>query len=384
MDIACGQNFQGQNVDCSQNPPLQMFLVPFINRFVNAFLRESLAKNVTHPRIVKLKKGIFYLSSMSRYYELFLQDMTQAAPVDIDVGGVPTPVFNVNYMPDVASGNIIQGNVDLRVLKLYISGLTYHILSMMGLIRDPIGDFAGNVVSPGSTLQGVYKQILPDLGAAATATTAAVPPKVPQNVQQACEDQLGNTIQKTYFTRSCLFFSIGGGFGERPGYIVNYTANTTTQNPPITRGRIVWNNVNQLASTQIFISTFDKNGFDTEFTLQSTNVIHIRDIITNQFQSWNVTEPGVVVTNQYVQFTVAHTDGAWVPQDNQECRIFLMSRGQTIPTHRDELTSEIKGFTTQLGGIKKKQNKSSKRKKQKHSNKRFRFSKRRYSRRKRM
>ena len=60
-----------------------------------------------------------------------------------------------------------------------------------------------------------------------------------------------------------------------------------------------------------------------------------------------------------------------------------MSRGQTLPTYQDELTSEIKNFTVQLGGRKKGQNKS-KQKKQKYSNKRFRFSKRRYSRRKRM
>jgi hypothetical protein len=61
-----------------------------------------------------------------------------------------------------------------------------------------------------------------------------------------------------------------------------------------------------------------------------------------------------------------------------------MSRGQTLPTYQDELTSEIKNFTIQLGGRKKGQNKSSKRKKQKYSNKRFRFLKRRYSRRRRM
>ena len=80
MDIACGVNFAGQNVDCSTNPPLQRFLVPFINSFVNALLQESLVKNVAPNRILKLKKGIFYLSSISQYYDLFLQNMTQAAP----------------------------------------------------------------------------------------------------------------------------------------------------------------------------------------------------------------------------------------------------------------------------------------------------------------
>jgi len=370
IDIACGVNFTGQNVDCSTNPPLQRFLVPFINGFVNALLQESLARNVAPSRIVKLKKGIFYLSSISRYYDLFLQYMTQAAPVNIDVGGVPTPVFNVDYLPDaiVGGGNIIQGNVDLRVVKLYIAGLTYHTLSMMGWLRERIEDFYGNVISPGSTLQGVYQTILP---------------VVPPNIAQACVRQLGNTIQKTYFTRSFLFFSVGGDLGQMPGYITSYTANTTTQNPPIPQGHIVWNNIDPLASTQIFISTFDKNGFDTEFILQSTDVIQIRDIITNQTQNWQVTQPPTVVSDHYVQFTVAHTGGEWIPRNDQECKVFLMSRDQTLPTHQDELTSEIKNFTTQLGGRKKGQNKS-KRKKQKYSNKRFRFSKRRYSRRKRM
>lgn len=370
IDIACGVNFEGQNVDCSTNPPLQRFLVPFINSFVNALLQESLAKGVTHSRVVKLKKGIFYLSSIPRYYDLFLQEMTQVAPVNIDVGGVPTPVFNVNYLPDAIAGggNIIQGNVDLRVVKLYIAGLTYHALSMMGWLRERIEDFYGNVISPGSTLQGVYQTILP---------------VVPPNIAQACVQQLKNTIQKIYFTRSFLFFSIGGELGQMPGYITSYAANTTTQNPPIPRGHIVWNNVNPLASTQIFISTFDKNGFDIEVILQSTDVIQIRDITTSQSQSWQVTQQPAVVSDQYVQFTVAHTGGEWIPQNGQECKVFLMSRGQTLPTYQDELTSEIKNFTIRLGGRKKGQNKS-KRKKQKYSNKRFRFLKRRYSRRKRM
>jgi hypothetical protein len=369
IDIVCGVNFTGQYVDCSTNPPLQRFLVPFINSFVNTLLQESLAKGVIHSRVVKLKKGIFYLSSIPRYYDLFLQEMTQVAPVNIDVGGVPTPVFNVNYLPDVAGGgNIIQGNVDLRVVKLYIAGLTYHALSMMGWLRNRIEDFYGNVISPGSTLQGVYQTILP---------------VVPPNIAQACVQQLGNTIQKTYFTRSILFFSLGGELGQMPGYITSYAANTTTQNPPIPRGHIVWNNVDPLASTQIFISTFDKNSFDTEFILQSTDVVQIRDITTSQSQSWQVTQPPAVVSDHYVQFTVTHTGGAWIPQNSQECKVFLMSRGQTLPTYQDELTSEIKKFTTQLGGRKKRQNKS-KRKKQKFSNKKYRFSKRRYSRRRRI
>jgi hypothetical protein len=361
-DIGCGVNFTGQNVDCSTNPPLQRFLVPFINRFVNAFFQESLARNVAMNRILKLKKGIFYLSSISRYYDLFLENMTHVAPVNIDVGGVSTPVFNVNYLPDIASGNIIQGNIDLRVVKLYIAGLTYHALSMMGWLIERSEDFYGNVISPGSTLQGVYQTILP---------------VVPPNIAQACVQQLGNTIQKTYFTRSILFFSGGGEFGQMPGYIASYTANTMTQNPPIPRGHIVWNNVDHpLASTQIFISTFDKNGFDTEIILQSADVIQIRDIATSQSQSWQVTQPPTIVSDHYVQFIVTHTGGAWIPQNSQECKVFLMSRGQTLPTYQDELTSEIKNFTTQLGGRKKRQNKSKRKK--------YKFSKRRYSRRRRM
>jgi len=372
IDIACGVNFTGQNVDCGRNPPLQGFLVPFINRFVNAFLRESLGKDVAPARVVKIKKGIFYLSSIPRYYDLFLQYMTQAAPVNIDVGGVPTPVFNVDYLPNAREDggeNIIQGNVDLRIVKLYVASLTYHILSMMGWLKDPIGDDAGNVLFPGSTLQGIYQSILP-----------AVPP----NIEQACVQQLETTMQKTYFTRGFLFFSIGGEFGQRPGYITNYIANTTTQNPPIPGGHIVWNNVNLIASTQLFISTFDKLGFDTELILQSTVVIRIRSIATNQFQEWQVTQqPPIVVSDQYVQFNVAHTSGTWIPQNNEECNVFLMSHNQTLPTSRDELTSEIKNFTIQIGGRKKGQNKS-KRKKQKKSNKKLGFSKRRYSRRRRI
>jgi hypothetical protein len=367
-DIICSVDFRDQNVDCSINPPLQQFLVAFINRFLNTLLKESLAKrSVTAMNVVRLKKGIFYLSSSPHYYDLFLEYMTQLEPINIDVDGVATPVFNVDYLPDVQAqiGNIIQGNVDIRVIKLYASSLSYHMLSMMRWIKDPIGDFYGNILSRGSTLQGVYKRILPV--------------NVPQTVEQACIQQLGNTIQKIYFTRGVLFFSLGGGFDQRPGYVTSYTANMMTQSPPISQGHIVWNNVNPLLSTQIFISTFDKSGYDTEFILQSTNVIRIRDLPSNQFQDWQVTQPPQVVSDQYVQFTVTLIDGTWIPQNNQECKVFLMSPGQTVPTYRDELTSEIKQFTLQLGGKKKIQNKS-KRKKQKLSNKKFGFLKRRYSR----
>lgn len=357
-DIVCGVNFTGQNVDCSINPPLQQFLVPFINRFLNTLLQESLAKrSVTAMKVVKLKKGIFYLSSSSQYYDLFFQHMTQATPVTIDVGGNPTPVFNVDYLPDVQApiGNIIQGNVDIRVVKLYVSSLSYHMLSMMGWIKDPIGDFYGNVISPGSTLQGVYTRILPV--------------NAPQNVQQACIQQLGNTMQKIYFTRGVLFFSLGGGFDQRPGYVTNYIVNTTTQNPAIPQGHIVWNNADSLASTQIFMSTFDKNGIDVEFILQSTNVIRIRSVTHGEFQNWQVTGEPNVVTDQYVQFTVTLTDGVWRPQNNQECRVFLMSPGQTLPTYRDELTEEIKGFTIQIGGAKKIKNKSKRNKSRRNKSK---------------
>lgn len=379
-DIVCGVNFTGQNVDCSTNPPLQQFLVPFINRFLNTFLQESLAKSsVTAMKVVKLKKGIFYLSSSSQYYDLFFEYMTQVQPVNIDVGGVPTPVFNVDYLPDVKApiGNMIQGNIDIRVLKLYVSSISYHMLSMMGWIRDPIGDFYGNVTSGGSILHGVYTRILPDNS------------KVPLNVQQACIDdkQLGNTIQKIYFTRGVLFFSLGGGFDQKPGYTTNYIANTTTQNTPIPKSHIVWNNSDSLASTQIFISVFNKNGDDIEFILQSTNVIRIRDLKSNEFQNWQVTQPAEVVSDQYVQFTVTLTDGTWKPQNNEECRVFLMSPGQTLPTYRDELTEEIKGFTIQIGGRKKLQRKSKRNKqrnKQKKSNKKNTISKRSYFRRRRI
>jgi hypothetical protein len=291
--------------------------------------------------------------------------MTQATPVNID--GVPTPIFNVNYLPDVPTGNIIQGNIDLRVVRLYVSFISYHMAALMGWLKDPIGDMHGNILSPGSTLNGVYQRVLPDNA------------KVPQNVQQACVDQLENTIQKLYFTRGILFFSIGGDFDERPGFITNYNANIETQNPPISSGHIVWNNRDLLASSQIFISTFDKNGFDIELILQSTDVIRIRSIVTTEFQNWHVTGK-TVVSDQYVQFTVALTDGTWRPRQNEECRVFLMSPGQTVPTYRDELTSEIKQFTTNVGGRKKRQNKS-KRKKQKFSNKKSKLKRRQYSRR---
>jgi len=360
-DIICGREFNGQIVAClPPNQELKTYLAGFINLFVNTLIRESGngKRSCTPDNIWRLKRTIFVICSTLRFYTLFATYMNEMP--NVDVGGVMTPLFNMNYIPNLNQPfklTIIADDgmrIDCKILHLFVGGLAYHMLATVGWLREP------HPGSRGVTLNGFYTLFLPD-------NTL-----VPQNVRNACDHTIGTSIQKEYVTRSVLFFGIGGAGNTRqdelrrlPGHITTYVANTDTLNPPIPESNIVWNDANQISSNMIFLSYKDQSGTDIEFILQSVTggTLLIRDMMNPvvNFQEWRITDE-VVVTDNYVQYTVVLTQGQWQVPNGTTCQLIIMRPGQTVPTINDELSHQITNFTRQIGGVKKRRNKSKRRK----------------------
>jgi hypothetical protein len=367
-DIICGPDFNGQTVAClPPNQELKIYLAGFINLFVNTLLRESgiRKQSCTPVNIWRLKRTIFVICSTLRFYTMFANYMNEMPNVDVD--GVRTPLFNMNYIQNLnqpfkltisADDGML---IDCKILHLFVGGLAYHMLATVGWLREP------HPGSPGVTLNGFYTLFLPD-------NTL-----VPQNVINACEHTIGTSIQKAYVTHSVLFFGIGSGTGtiedelrRRPGHITTYVANTDTRNPPIPESNIVWNNANQIESNMIFLSYKDQSGTDIEIILQSVTggTLLIRDMMNPvNFQEWQIADVDVVA-DHYVQYTVRLTQGQWQVPNGTTCQLIIMRPGQTVPTINDELSHQITNFTRQIGGVKKRQNKS-KRRKNNRSNKKI-------------
>jgi hypothetical protein len=366
-DINCGPNFNGQNVACSPpNRMLKTYLAAFINFFVNALLSESgyRKSSCTPDNIQRLKKTMFVICSTIRFYTMFATYLQQMPSIDVD--GVMTPLFNLDYIPNPLPPfqlSILSDDgtlLDCKILHLFVGGLAYHMLATVGWLREPHPGFRG------VTLRGIYTTFLPRDAL------------VPLNVRDACLETIKTSIQKEYVTLSVLFFGIGGGGSARdelsrsPGYITTYVANTDTINPPIPASNIVWNNANQLSSSMIFLSCIDQSGTDIEFLLQAVmgGTIIIRDMLNPvNFQEWQIIAVDVL-TDQHVQYAVVLNQGQWQAPNGQMCQLVIMRPGQTVPTINDELSHQITNFTRQIGGVKK-QNKS-KRRKQKRSNKKSR------------
>jgi hypothetical protein len=77
-----------------------------------------------------------------------------------------------------------------------------------------------------------------------------------------------------------------------------------------------------------------------------------------------------VVTNEYVQYSVFSPKGQWQVPNGTMCQLIIIGPEQTVPTITDELYHQITNCTRQIGGVKKRQNKS-KRRRQKRSNKKI-------------
>lgn len=373
-DIVCGREFNGQNVAClPPNQELKIYLAGFINLFVNTLLRESGngKRSCTPVNIWRLKRTIFVICSTLRFYTMFATYMNEMP--NVDVGGVLTPLFNMNYIPNLNQPfklTIFADDgmrIDCKILHLFVGGLAYHMLATVGWLREP------HPGSRGVKLNGFYTLFLPSDAL------------VPQNVINACDHTIGTSIQKAYVTRSVLFFGIGSGTGtiedelkRRPGHITTYVANTDTLNPPIPESNIVWNNAIQITSNMIFLSYKDQSGTDIEIILQPVTggTLLIRDMMNPvNFQEWQIADVDVVA-DHYVQYTVVWRQGQWQVPNGTMCQLIIMRPGQTVPTINDELSHQITNFTRQIGGVKKRQNKS-KRRKNNRSNKKIKSRRRR-------
>lgn len=365
-DIICGIEFNGQIVAClPPNQELKTYLAGFINLFVNTLIHESGngKRSCTPDNIWRLKRTIFVICSTLRFYTMFATYMNEMP--NVDVGGVMTPLFNMNYIPNLNQPfklTIIADDgmrIDCKILHLFVGGLAYHMLATVRWLREP------HPGSRGVTLSGFYTLLLPSDAL------------VPQNVRDACDRTIGTSIQKEYVTRSVLFFGIGTGTIEnelrrRPGYITTYVANTDTRNPTIPVSNIVWNDANQISSNMIFLSYKNQSGDDIETILQSVTggTLLIRDMMNpDNLQEWQIADEEVV-TNHFVQYVVVLTQGQWQVPNGTTCQLIIMRPGQTVPTINDELSHQITNFTRQIGGVKKRRNKS-KRRKNNRSNKKI-------------
>ena len=365
-DIICGPDFNGQNVACSPpNQRLKIYVAAFINLFVNSLLIESgyRKESCTPVNKKRLKQTMFVICSTVRFYTMFATYMQEMPSINVD--GVRTSLFNLNYIPPTPNFQFDAGTrIDCKILHLFVGGLAYHMLATVGWLREP------HPGSPGVTLNGFYANFLPSDAL------------VPQNVRDACYHTIGTSIQKAYVTHSVLFFGIGSGTGttedelrRRPGHITTYVANTAILNPPIPESNIVWNNANQILSNMIFLSYKDQSGADIEIILRSVQSVMggtllIRDMMNpDNFQAWQIYNVEVA-TDNYVQYSVFVTGGQWQVPNGTTCQIIIIGPEQTVPTITDELYHQITNFTRQLGGVKR-QNKSKRRRKNNRSNKKI-------------
>lgn len=383
-DIICGGDFTGQNVDCSPpNNYFKAYLTLFINTSVNDLLLGNAARlgfqspivNVA-DRVCRLKQESFKICLNVDYYTRFQAYMNQA----MTVGGVS--FFNLDYIPLLQQPSItVDGSIiDCKILHLFISGLTIFLASSAGWL-----DIKQVLEYIETGRSRIYMNILP--------MDRLIPPGITQalfRVQPPSYKDI-RSIQKLYTMVAYNFFTYGGAIdvpallGRNVGITRTYRANTTTVVPP-SQNQIVWNNADQSLSTNIHLSSYDETNTDIGFLLED-GVQHGRLIIRHQdnpavvFQEWAINNVSSVA-DQYVTYQVTPINFTRQAVNNQVCEIVIWKHRQSVPDQTDYQRRRFLDSARNIGGRKKRQNKS--RNKQKNSNKKFRFSKRRYSRRRRM
>ena len=387
-DIICGPDFNGQNVACSPGDFFNMYLVGFINVFVNDVL-QNFTQMLIYPqyyeKILRLKQQMFKICVNVRYYTMFATYMQQRMPT-VDIGGHIIPIFDLDYIQDPPRPTVTAADgtvIDCKILHLFIGGLAINMMSMLGWLPD-------------LTLEHmpIYLSIFPDEDL------------IGEDINSAFMDEMRkkkseiNSIRLLYAVTSSNFFSVGGGgsviqeLGRgldatspgSPGFTRTYVADTMMTAPPVPafsdpalnfpKNRIIWNSRNQVKSTVIYVSCFDESNTDIEFLLRDGvkgGTLRICDPTNPEinFQEWHINGDGIGgVLDKYVQYKVQPMGGnGWQAQNGQMCRLIIMKSSQTVPTPYDDLRRQIIEATRQ-GGVKR-QNKS-KRRRQKKSNKKSR------------
>lgn len=412
-DIVCGRDYNGQNVDCSDDIFFRNYLKDFINVFVKKVINElrvipRLRKLPNVDELLEFKKRIFKLCLDVAHYDMFDGFMKTRA-TRVEFGPTSHSIYDMYYVddtlvngPQVPLGVIngvqvpvltIQGQQrDCRVVNLYTSGLIMYMLGQFGWIRNyPLDRIPS------------YTQYFPNSEDLADEYEGRALPDI--------EPLRGEAPIPTPFDEIALLiidFFMSGGRGvaknfkmaadsardQRPvAPTLTYVANAFTTFPPVPdfsgnppKGALIWNNADQLISTSIFLSVLQNDGHESSFLLGhdgTTRVIelHISDIENpSNFQSWNV-ESVTGVANQYLAFEVklARTNG-WKARDGSACNVTILKDGQRYPEPSDVFADKVRAATR--GGAKKRN--KSKRRNQKKSNKKNRHhNRKRLSRRKR-
>jgi hypothetical protein len=115
----------------------------------------------------------------------------------------------------------------------------------------------------------------------------------------------------------------------------NYRSQTSSFGPPITNGRIEWDNATQTAATTIYVSHIDDLGNDVEVLLallQIGDIILLQDQSANgNYQSWTVTSVTPVLT-QYVAYGVTLNTSTYIFPDNHQMLLIVAAVGSTGAT----------------------------------------------------
>lgn len=115
--------------------------------------------------------------------------------------------------------------------------------------------------------------------------------------------------------------------------VFNYKATTTSQAPPVSSGRIEWNNATQASSTQIFVSHIDDNGDDIEVILGALPTgykILIQDQAnSSNYQQWTITSVSVAVGAQ-ITYGVSLVNSTHSFSNNDPILLITLSANQNL------------------------------------------------------
>jgi hypothetical protein len=420
-DIVCGRNYDGQNVDCSDTF-FHNYLTNFINVFVKKILNEMhsisrLLKIPSSEEMLKFKKSIFRLCLDVAHYDMF-DDFMKTRATRVEFGPTSHSIYDMFYVndtlvngPQVPFGVInggkapvpvltIQGQQrDCRVVNLYISGLIMYMLGQFGWIHNYPLHYVPS-----------YTQYFPNSEDLSDQYVGRALPSYPQFSEDgsALPDILQGEapIPTPIDEIALLIINFFGGFVAKNFQVaadtapeqrpvgphrdtLTYVANTLVTIPPVptftgesSSGVLVWNNKDQLKSTSIFLSAFQRDRISSSL-LDHPGIIglHISDKEKpNNFQSWNVSQVNDSITHFEFRVILA-IPSEWRALNNQSCNVtILLKDGEKYPGEYGDFIKQVRAATH--GGAKKR-NKSKRRNQKKSIKKNRHHNRKRLSRRKR-
>jgi hypothetical protein len=115
----------------------------------------------------------------------------------------------------------------------------------------------------------------------------------------------------------------------------NYRSQTSSQAPPISTGRIEWDNATQTAATTLYVSHIDDLGNDVEVLLGlllPNDILILQDqSVSGNYQKWVITSV-TVVSNAYIAYGVTLDTSTYIFPDNHQMLLIVANVGSTGPT----------------------------------------------------